>query len=114
MTKRSPLALTTIAPGCERSASMKNGGPSGLRTDGPHQASSMRSTAAPAFWPATMPSPTFSVAPTVQPVFCGSALAYVGVRKLLDGYHAEVRRRVGPHVSGAALAWLEERTRPIA
>jgi Xaa-Pro aminopeptidase len=31
----------------------------------------------------------------------------------LDGYHAEVRRRVGPHVSGAALAWLEARTQPI-
>ena len=31
----------------------------------------------------------------------------------LDGYHAEVRRRVGPHVSGAALAWLTERTQPI-
>ncbi len=32
----------------------------------------------------------------------------------LDDYHAEVRRRVGPHVSGAALAWLEARTQPIA
>ncbi|MGE5160808.1 MAG: aminopeptidase P family protein [Betaproteobacteria bacterium] len=32
----------------------------------------------------------------------------------LDDYHAEVRRRVGPHVNGAALAWLEARTRPIA
>ncbi len=31
----------------------------------------------------------------------------------LDSYHAEVRRRVGPHVSGAALAWLTERTQPI-
>jgi len=32
----------------------------------------------------------------------------------LDDYHAEVRRRVGPHVAGAALAWLEARTQPIA
>jgi Xaa-Pro aminopeptidase len=32
----------------------------------------------------------------------------------LDDYHAEVRRRVGQHVSGPALAWLEARTRPIA
>jgi Xaa-Pro aminopeptidase len=31
----------------------------------------------------------------------------------LDSYHAEVRRRVGPHVSGPALAWLTERTQPI-
>jgi hypothetical protein len=27
---------------------------------------------------------------------------------------ASARRRVGPHVSGAALAWLEARTQPIA
>jgi Xaa-Pro aminopeptidase len=32
----------------------------------------------------------------------------------LDDYHAEVRRRVGPHVAGAARAWLEARTQPIA
>jgi Xaa-Pro aminopeptidase len=31
----------------------------------------------------------------------------------LDSYHAEVLRRVGPHVSGDALAWLEARTQPI-
>ncbi|MGZ9031060.1 MAG: M24 family metallopeptidase [Burkholderiaceae bacterium] len=31
----------------------------------------------------------------------------------LDSYHAEVRRRVGPHVSGPALTWLTERTRPV-
>ncbi len=31
----------------------------------------------------------------------------------LDSYHAEVRRRIGPHVSGPALAWLTERTRPL-
>jgi len=31
----------------------------------------------------------------------------------LNGYHAEVRQRVGRLVEGAALAWLQERTRPI-
>jgi Xaa-Pro aminopeptidase len=31
----------------------------------------------------------------------------------LNAYHAEVRRRLAPRVSGAALAWLTERTEPI-
>ena len=31
----------------------------------------------------------------------------------LNAYHDEVRRRVGPLVSGAASAWLNERTQPI-
>jgi Xaa-Pro aminopeptidase len=31
----------------------------------------------------------------------------------LNAYHAEVLRRVGPLVSGPALAWLEQRTQPI-
>jgi len=31
----------------------------------------------------------------------------------LNGYHAMVRERLAPKVSGAALAWLNERTRPI-
>ena len=31
----------------------------------------------------------------------------------LDAYHAEVRRRVAPLVTGAALAWLERSTAPI-
>ena len=31
----------------------------------------------------------------------------------LNAYHAEVRRRVGPHVSGAAAAWLQLRTAAI-
>ena len=31
----------------------------------------------------------------------------------LNAYHAEVRRRLSPHVAGAALAWLELRTREI-
>lgn len=32
----------------------------------------------------------------------------------LDAYHAMVRARVAPHVSGAAREWLERRTAPIA
>ena len=31
----------------------------------------------------------------------------------LNGYHATVRARLAPKVSGAALAWLNERTEPI-
>lgn len=31
----------------------------------------------------------------------------------LNGYHAEVLRRLRPHVSGDALAWLEARTQPM-
>ena len=31
----------------------------------------------------------------------------------LNGYHAEVRRRLSPHVSGDALRWLETRTAPV-
>jgi Xaa-Pro aminopeptidase len=31
----------------------------------------------------------------------------------LDAYHAEVRRRLAPHVSGDARAWLEARTQPL-
>ena len=31
----------------------------------------------------------------------------------LNDYHAEVRRRLARHVSGAALAWLEARTEPL-
>jgi Xaa-Pro aminopeptidase len=31
----------------------------------------------------------------------------------LNGYHATVRERLSPMVSGAALAWLVERTAPI-
>lgn len=32
----------------------------------------------------------------------------------LDAYHAEVRRRLAPRLSGAALAWLERSTAPLA
>jgi Xaa-Pro aminopeptidase len=31
----------------------------------------------------------------------------------LNAYHAEVRRRLSPHVSGDALRWLETRTAPV-
>jgi len=31
----------------------------------------------------------------------------------LNGYHAEVFKRLRPHVTGAALAWLERRTQPL-
>ena len=34
-------------------------------------------------------------------------------RAWVDDYHATVRRRLLPHVSGAALAWLEVRTQPL-
>ncbi|RQH02980.1 aminopeptidase P family protein [Paraburkholderia dinghuensis] len=34
-------------------------------------------------------------------------------RAWLNDYHRTVRQRVSPHVSGAALAWLEARTQPI-
>ena len=35
-------------------------------------------------------------------------------RAWLDGYHAQVRARLSPWVSGAARAWLIERTEPLA
>jgi len=31
----------------------------------------------------------------------------------LNQYHAEVRQRLSPLVSGDALAWLVERTQPV-
>jgi len=37
----------------------------------------------------------------------------LGEREWLDAYHAEVRQRLAPLVSGAALAWLERRTEPF-
>ena len=53
-----------------RSARQKYGSP-GVGIAGPHQASSIRSSAAPARWPARWPSPVFSLAPTVQAVPIG-------------------------------------------
>jgi len=31
----------------------------------------------------------------------------------LDGYHAEVREKIGPHLDGETRAWLDQATRPI-
>ncbi len=62
--------LTMMPPGSVRSA-IQNHGPPVNGIDGPHQASSMRSTAAPSFWPAVMPSPVFAAAPTVHSVPIG-------------------------------------------
>ncbi|QGZ62453.1 aminopeptidase P family protein [Paraburkholderia acidisoli] len=41
------------------------------------------------------------------------ALLRADEREWLNAYHQTVRVRVAPHVSGAALAWLEARTQPI-
>jgi Xaa-Pro aminopeptidase len=40
-------------------------------------------------------------------------LLTVAEREWLNDYHANVYRRVSPLVSGAAAAWLMQRTRPI-
>jgi Xaa-Pro aminopeptidase len=42
------------------------------------------------------------------------ALLRTDEREWLDRYHAEVRRRLAPLVSGDARAWLLERTQPLA
>ncbi|MBP8272262.1 MAG: M24 family metallopeptidase C-terminal domain-containing protein, partial [Sphaerotilus sp.] len=34
-------------------------------------------------------------------------------RQWLNGYHAEVARRLAPRLSGAALDWLQVRTAPV-
>ena len=41
-------------------------------------------------------------------------LLTVAEREWLNDYHATVYRRVSPLVSGAAAAWLTQRTRPIS
>ena len=41
------------------------------------------------------------------------SLLYPHEVKWLNDYHATVRERLRPHVSGEALAWLEERTQPL-
>ncbi len=43
-----------------------------------------------------------------------TALLEPGERAWLDAYHTTVRERLAPLVSGDALAWLIERTRPLA
>jgi Xaa-Pro aminopeptidase len=42
-----------------------------------------------------------------------AALLSVDERAWLDAYHATVRERLAPRVSGDALAWLNARTRPL-
>jgi Xaa-Pro aminopeptidase len=37
----------------------------------------------------------------------------IAEKNWLNEYHAEVRRRLSPHVSGDALHWIEKRTQPI-
>jgi len=32
----------------------------------------------------------------------------------VDAYHADVRARLGPHLHGEELAWLEQATAPLA
>ena len=41
------------------------------------------------------------------------ALMRADERAWLDAYHATVRERLAPHLQGAALAWLRERTQPL-
>ena len=62
---RSPAALTKMQPGRLRSARQNTGPPvSGI--DGPHQASSIRSSTPPAASPGGMPSPVLPGEPTVH------------------------------------------------
>ena len=68
-----------MPPGSVRSARQNHGPPvSGI--DGPHQASSISSSAAPSRSPARMPSPVFAFAPTVQSAPIGCALVLLAHR----------------------------------
>ena len=68
---RWPDMLTMIEPGELRSDNANHGAPTS-GTVGPHQASSMMSSAAPSFSAATMPSPVLAFAPTVHSVVIGA------------------------------------------
>ena len=68
---RLPAMLTMIEPGELRSDSANHGAPTS-GTVGPHQASSMMSSAAPSFSAARMPSPVLATAPTVHSVVIGA------------------------------------------
>ena len=68
---RLPDMLTMIDPGELRSDSANHGAPTN-GTVGPHHASSIRSSAAPSFSPATIPSPVLALAPTVHSVVIGA------------------------------------------
>lgn len=63
LTNRAPFAFTISPPGRVRSARQKYGSP-GSGIDGPHHASSISASEAPARCPARIPSPVFSFAPT--------------------------------------------------
>jgi Xaa-Pro aminopeptidase len=41
------------------------------------------------------------------------ALLTAEERTWIDAYHARVRQQVGPHLSGADAAWLEQATAPL-
>jgi hypothetical protein len=68
---RLPDILTMIEPGELRSDNANHGAPTS-GTVGPHQASSMISSAAPSFSAARMPSPVLAFAPTVHCVVIGA------------------------------------------
>lgn len=68
---RLPDMLTMIDPGELRSDSANHGAPTS-GTVGPHQASSINSSAAPSFSAARIPSPVFALAPTVHSVVMGA------------------------------------------
>src|ERR1700737_3719856 len=68
---RLPAMLTMIAPGEFPSHSANTGAPTN-GTVGPHQASSIKSRAAPSFSAARMPSPVLALAPTVHSVVIGA------------------------------------------
>ncbi|KMS88412.1 hypothetical protein ACZ91_25975 [Streptomyces regensis] len=71
MPNRLPRSLTITQPGRDRSANA-NHGPPGSGIDGPHHASSMRSTAAPTSIAAVIASPVLAFAPTVHSVPIGA------------------------------------------
>ena len=69
--KRLPAMLTMIDPGELRSDNANQGAPT-RGTVGPHQASSITSSAAPSFSAARIPSPVLATAPTVHSVVIGA------------------------------------------
>src|SRR6202008_5107558 len=68
---RLPDMLTMIDPGELRYDNANHDAPTSV-TVGPHHASSIRSSAAPSFSPAMMPSPVLALAPTVHSVVIGA------------------------------------------
>ncbi len=70
-----------MQPGRLRSDSANHGPPVSGK-DGPHHASSMKSTAAPSFWPARIPSPVLAFAPTVHSVPIGARWYFLRISSL--------------------------------